>query len=217
MVKIRAVFEKRNRAKYISHLDLNRCMQRTFKRSGLPVWYTEGFNPHIYIAFAIPLSLGYESSCELMEFSLTEDVPREEIIERLNTVMPEGLKVLRVYESGVKFAGIRYARYTVRFEGDGEELRRIFERFMSQDEINTVKRTKKGGEKLVDLKPDTEIKEISADADTLNVTMILPAGNEKNLNPSLLTDLFSQYCEIPCRLLSVERTGIFSENGKEFF
>ncbi len=92
LIKMRAVFEKKDRAKYISHLDLNRCMQRTFKRSGLPVWYTEGFNPHIYITFALPLSLGYESSVEIMDFNMTEEVSEKETADKLNKAMPEGLK-----------------------------------------------------------------------------------------------------------------------------
>ena len=79
MIKVRAVFAKRGRAKYISHLDLNRCMQRVFKRSGIPIWYTEGFNPHIYITFALPLSLGYESGVEIMDFNITEGIPFKDI------------------------------------------------------------------------------------------------------------------------------------------
>ena len=65
LLRVRAIFEKTGRSKYISHLDLNRCMLRTFRRSGLPIWYTEGFNPHLYYAFALALSLGFESSCEI--------------------------------------------------------------------------------------------------------------------------------------------------------
>lgn len=217
MVKIRAVFEKKGRAKYISHLDLNRCMQRTFKRSGLPVWYTEGFNPHIYITFALPLSLGSEGLCEIMDFNLTEEAPFEEIAAKLNAAMPSGLRVTAVYEPKTKHTAIRSAEYCLYLKGEAEELKREFEDFMSQKEINAVKRTKKGGEKLIDLKPDTDIRETSAENGTLKVILRLPAGNEKNLNPSLLTDLFSEYAKTPYELVLVQRTGIFFENGEEFF
>ena len=70
MVPVRATFEKRRRAKYISHLDLMRCMQRAFKRAGVPIWYTEGFNPHAYLMFPLALSLGCESGCECMDFRI---------------------------------------------------------------------------------------------------------------------------------------------------
>ncbi|MCQ4950886.1 TIGR03936 family radical SAM-associated protein, partial [Bittarella massiliensis (ex Durand et al. 2017)] len=79
---------------YISHLDLVRCMARALKRSGLPVWYTQGFNPHIYLTFTLPLSLGQESECEIMQFRLVEELPLNEVKDRLNAALPAGLQVL---------------------------------------------------------------------------------------------------------------------------
>ena len=73
MIDIRLGFSKTDRAAYISHLDCNRLFQRAFKRSGLPVWYTQGFNPHVYLTFPLPLSLGTESLCETVDFRLTEE------------------------------------------------------------------------------------------------------------------------------------------------
>lgn len=209
MIKIRAVFEKRGRAKYISHLDLNRCMQRIFKRSGLPIWYTEGFNPHIYINFALPLSLGYESTVEIMDFNLTEKVSFEDITERLNRVMPEGLKILKVYAPETKHTAIRFADFKITFSGNITES---FMGFMEQDQINTIKKTKRG-EKEIDLKPDINV--ISTNGGEL--VLRLPAGNEKNINPSLVTDLFLPYCEGKIEVMSVERIAILDENNRPFF
>ena len=79
MKDYRIAFEKRGRVRYISHLDLNRCMLRAVRRSGLPAWYTEGFHPHMYLMFPLALSLGTESICEVMDIRLTEEVPAEEI------------------------------------------------------------------------------------------------------------------------------------------
>lgn len=208
MIKIRAVFEKHGRAKYISHLDLNRCMQRTFKRSGLPIWYTEGFNPHIYITFALPLSLGYESSVEIMDFNLTEEVPFDEISEKLNAAMPEGLGISKVYIPETKHTEIRFADFKIIFN------RSIFDEFQSfvgQEHINTTKKTKRG-EKEIDLKPDINI--ISAESSEL--VLRLPAGNEKNINPSLVTNLFLQQCSNETEILSVERIAVIDQNGKDF-
>lgn len=218
MVKVRVVFEKKGRAKYISHLDLNRCMQRTFKRSGLPVWYTEGFNPHIYIMFALPLSLGYESSVEIMDFNLNEEVPFDEITERLNSVMPEGLKAVKAFSPVNKHTAIKNASFRISFKTDNpENLSRKFDEFMSQEQINTVKKTKRGGEKLIDLKPDISILDTGISAGQFEVNAVFPAGTEKNLNPSLLTDIFEEFCGNGIQGISVERTGIFMGNMNQKF
>lgn len=208
MIKIRAVFEKRGRAKYISHLDLNRCMQRSFKRSGLPIWYTEGFNPHIYINFALPLSLGYESSMEIMDFNLTEEVSFDEVSERLNKAMPEGLFVSKVYIPTTKHTQIRFADFKITFSNDISEK---IKKFMKQDNINTIKKTKRG-EKEIDLKPDINV--ISSQNSEL--ILRLPAGNEKNINPSLVLELFLPFCDDKIDVLSIERVNIIDENGREF-
>lgn len=99
MKTIRVFFTKTGRAKYISHLDVNRCIDRAIKRSGIPVWYTQGFNPHIYTTFAMPISLGFESLCESFETRLVEDdFSLEEVKTALNRVLPTGLEVTQVAE-----------------------------------------------------------------------------------------------------------------------
>lgn len=218
MVKVRAVFEKKGRAKYISHLDLNRCIQRTIKRSGLPIWYTEGFNPHIYIMFALPLSLGYESSAEIMDFNLTENISYEEIKERLNSVMPEGIRVLKAFESVNKHTSIKYAEYRICFKSDfPDRLINSFNEFISRDSLNTVKRTKKGVEKVVDLKPLIKVRKIELLNGILEIEALFPAGTENNINPSLLIDMFLSEDLGDTTVSEVERTGVLMENEKEFF
>lgn len=102
MKNVRIRFEKTGRAKYISHLDLNRTMTRALRRAELPIWYTEGFNRHPYITFAAPLSLGYEGLRESMDFRLEEEVADGEVVDRLNGVMPEGLRVVSCAEAVMK-------------------------------------------------------------------------------------------------------------------
>ena len=84
-IDIRVWFTKKGDIKFISHLDLNRFMQRALKRAKLPLWHTEGFNPHPYVTFALPLSLGQESECEVLDFRLVTPVPFEEIKERMQS------------------------------------------------------------------------------------------------------------------------------------
>ena len=74
MYKYRMVFEKLGCAAFSSHLDTMKTIQRTFLRAGLPVKYSNGFNPHIYLSLLLPLSTGYESLYELCDFELMEDL-----------------------------------------------------------------------------------------------------------------------------------------------
>ena len=89
----RLLFAKTGRARYISHLDLMRTFQRAFFRAGVPLKHTEGFNPHPFISIALPLSVGYSSQCEILEFVLLDGVSRDEVAGRLTAVMPEGIIV----------------------------------------------------------------------------------------------------------------------------
>ena len=88
MFKARMRFSKTDEAAYISHLDLMHCMQRAIARAHLPVWYTEGFNPHIYISVALPLSTGYSGEWEFLDFNCTAEELPADAVERLNAGMP---------------------------------------------------------------------------------------------------------------------------------
>ena len=91
----RISFSKTGRARYISHLDLMRTFQRAFLRAEVPIRHTEGFNPHAYVSIPLPLSVGYSSECEIMEFGLMGEVPLSEVPWRLTRTLPEGITVHR--------------------------------------------------------------------------------------------------------------------------
>lgn len=115
MINVRVFYHKTGRAKYISHLDIMRCMQRAVVRAGLPVWYTEGFNPHIYLTFSLPLSLGYESESEVMDFRLIDDgYPLDEVTVRLNRSLPPDIRVVRTASPVNKPEGIAAAVYEIK-------------------------------------------------------------------------------------------------------
>ena len=111
MPNLRLFYRKRGRAKYISHLDITRCMQRSLKRAGLPVWYTQGFNPHMYMTFALPLALGYESDYECMDLRFTHLMDFEEIQSRLNAALPRDIQVWKVDFQKEKPLAITQADY----------------------------------------------------------------------------------------------------------
>ena len=138
MPNLRLFYRKRGRAKYISHLDITRCMQRSLKRAGLPVWYTQGFNPHMYMTFALPLALGYESDYECMDLRFTHLMDFEEIQSRLNAALPRDIQVWKVDFQKEKPRSITQADYRLTvYPQDPERFRQEFSAFCEQPEILT--------------------------------------------------------------------------------
>lgn len=215
---VRAFFRKEGRVKYISHLDLVRCVSRALKRSGLPVWHTLGFNPHIYTTFALPLALGYESRCESMDFRLVEDRPMEEVQERLNEVLPSGIQVYQAKPPKMKPESIAWADYDIVMEVDslsGEGLLEKFQEWLSQPQLITMKRGKKG-EKAIDLKPHLQVWNLQANPSQLRMTMRTAAGTSLNINPTLALDAFALQGGEKADWLSVTRTAILTKELEPF-
>ncbi|MDE5771617.1 MAG: TIGR03936 family radical SAM-associated protein [Ruminococcus sp.] len=216
MIRLRAVFSKKDRAKYISHLDLNRCMLRTFRRSGLPIWYTEGFHSHPYFSFALALSLGYESECEILDFNLNEEVPFDEVRDRLNAVMPDGMEIISVAEQVRKITAITNAEYSFSLVTDKpESLINDIKSLINQEQILIEKKTKKGV-KTVDIKPDMKIVSCEVSEKSVDMVMRLPAGTQTNYNPSLFFEALKNVSDMPFETAEIRRTGIFCENNEIF-
>ena len=103
----RILFTKTADAVWMSHLDLMRLFQRAFKRAGLALTHTQGFNPRPSVSIALPLSVGVESVCELLDFDLEGQMPSyEEITQLLNQVLVPGVNVLQTFEGGRKIRDI---------------------------------------------------------------------------------------------------------------
>lgn len=132
----RVLFEKTGSAIWISHLDLMRLFQRSFKRAGLALKHSQGFNPRPSVSIALPLSVGVESHCELLDFELEgESIPNERILEGLNRSLVEGVRVLDVYDDAAKLKHLALLRCCVTLEydagipeGAAEELTALFAR-----------------------------------------------------------------------------------------
>lgn len=204
---VRVFFSKTGRAIYISHLDLYRVFQRAVKRCKLPVWETQGFNPHIYITFALPLALGTEGICESLDTKLTEDISFEEICERLNSALPKDIRVLSAAEPVYKNTDIEKSEYEIRISTDWDKLNEFF----AQEKIMTEKKTKKGITEI-DLKPSIEIVE---QADGF-IRMKLPSGTETNINANLVFDAFEKQYGVEIDTLEIKRTAVYCKNGEIF-
>ena len=144
----RLLFEKTGNAVYISHLDLMRLFQRAFKRAGLSLTHTHGFNPRPSVSIALPMSVGVESKCELLDFDLEgEKVPCEEILRRLNEVLVDGVWGLQVYEDGGKIKNLSYLDCLVTMKYDRpipEDAARQIEELFQGEEILVEKKSKNG-------------------------------------------------------------------------
>ena len=214
----RAFFKKTGRAKYISHLDLYRTIQRSFQRAKLPVWHTLGFNPHIYLTFPLPISLGYEGVYESFDFRLITDMEPEETVARLNAALPEGIVIVGMAAPVRKAEAIVKAEYTMLLSGkgfDGDTLLAKWQEFMAQNEIMAEKRSKKGI-KTVDLKTMIHFTEGAKEGDALALKLTLTAGINVNLNPTLVTDTFAAWAGFEADYHSIRRDRILCEDGSAF-
>ena len=141
----RALFEKTGNARYISHLDLMRVFQRAFKRAGLPLTHTQGFNPRASVSIALPLSLGVESRCELLDFDLEH--PVGEIREKLNAALIDGVYVREVYEQGQKLKNLALlqSRLVLEYDRDiPDEAAESIQSLFSRPELIVEKKGKNG-------------------------------------------------------------------------
>ena len=200
MRNVRLFYTKTGRIKFLSQLDMNRLMTRVIRKSGLPVWYTEGFNQHIYINYAVPLSLGFEGLYEIMDIRLTDDEPApENIVKQLNSAAPDGIEFLRAAEPVKPTVEIAFAEYELVFPDEGDDIYRDLREFLSQKSVVCLKKDKKGRLKEFDIIPKIRKTEITENG----ARLILSAGNEGNLNPSLLLSAFFEntgrepvFCEV---------------------
>ncbi len=216
---IRAFYRKEGRAKYISHLDLYRTVQRAFQRAKLPIWFTLGYNPHIYLTYALPLALGYEGVRESFDFRLTENLPLEETAARLNAAMPEGIVITELRPPVHKADDIERAEYTLEFSVKSmspAELKASFDAYTAQPVMETEKHTKKGP-KVINLKPAL-LQYASKETDRgVLLSLTLPAGNQENINPTLLVDAFGKARGVEPDYHLIRRDRILCAGGGEFF
>lgn len=210
-------FSKTGRVKYISHLDMIKVVQRALFRTKLPIAYSEGFHPHQQTAFPVNLSLGYTSYDELLEITLTEELPLEEVKERLNAVFPEGLHIHEAYFGGKKYNFLSYAIYNVKLTTENPKLlsEQLME-FLAQEEILIEKKGKRGM-KQVDLKPMIELQRQEVDSDSLTLTLCLPTGSINNLNPALIVKALEEFSGISVKNAEYCRKLLLDEKKEKFF
>jgi len=208
MTNKRLFYKKTGSAKYISHLDMNRMMLRTIQRGKIPVWRTAGFNPHPFITFALPLSLGFTSEYDIMDFKVEQDIGDNILLRLFKESLPEQIIAIEVADPIKKAKEIKYTAFKTEFQSSEANKIRAF---LEAENIFVDKTTKKKKYERLDIKP--KIAKMKLEQNVLSI--ILPAGSEENLNPNLLFDAMKK-TGIDFDIINVTRTAILDRDRKLF-
>lgn len=217
---IRLLFEKTGNAVWISHLDLMRLFQRAFQRAGLPLTHTHGFNPRPSVSIALPMSVGVESGCELLDFALDgTPVPCAEIRDRLNAALVPGVRILDVYEDGSKLKNLAWLDCCLTLEYDSgvpsdaaEKLGALF----SRPSLTVEKKGKSGisEQDIIPLLGRLELRQ--EDQNTLTLLARVHCQNPA-LNPMQLLSAVERYLpELAPSFCRCRRVELYDENGNVF-
>ena len=215
----RLLFEKKGNAIWISHLDLMRVFQRSFKRAGLPLTHSRGFNPRPSVSIALPLSVGVESDCELLDFDLDGyEVSCEEMRDRLNETLVSGVKVLEVYEDARKIKHLAYLDCVVTLEydngaPDADAVAELFRR----ETLFVEKKTKSNGIQDQDILPMIRSLHVEqTDGQTLTISARVCCQNP-TLNPAQLHGAILRHMpEMKPDFVKSERIELYDQEGNIF-
>jgi len=212
-------FQKGHLVRHLGLLDLQRTMQRALRRSGLPVAYSKGFNPHIVMSFASALSSGIPGDAELLDVSLCADATEEECLNAMNRVLPPALHASRVRLVDDRFpkvsASLRTARYAITLRGAGvQAIVADIPAFLAEDEIMAVRKTKKN-ETLVNIRP--MIHELTAEYDNSSEIARLTARvsftEQATLKPELLLSALCTHAGVDVPYCEIRRTYLLGEDN----
>ena len=218
-------FSKDGYVKYTSHLDLLRMFKRAFKKTGLGLKYSQGYNPHPKMGFAQPLSLGYSSRCELIEFETEMPHTTGEIMEKMRGEMPDGIKLLSCFELDEKIKSLasdaEAAEYKIWIptEHTEEVLKSFLATYLNKKEITALKRQKKTKKmEPVNIRKMIRGLEISKVGEFAMIKALLDCGSKSNCSPELVISSFCEFSgiETPRYDMEVERINIFFVNKLQY-
>ena len=214
-MKMIVVFEKTPRLRHIGHLDLMRAMQRALRRSGLPLRYSQGFNPHILLTFAAPLSVGMPGKREIMEVPIEGEMTGEAFLEKLKKALPPDLPALSARpvddRHPAPMAQLAAAIYQAELEDAPENLADAVARFTAQKEIPAIRKTKTGM-KPCDIRP--MIYGLSLHDRTL--TMALALCEKATCKPDLLLSSLFEFAGTERPRALITRTQLLGEKDGAF-
>lgn len=150
-------FGKQPRLRFISHLDLQRFFQRALNRTGLPIAYSQGFNPHPILSFGSALALGWTSEYEIIDVKLSVPMGRKRTEEAMRAALPVDLPVLEVRlvddRHPAPMAMVRASDYSIELSGEtAQATLDAVETFLAREQVPAMRKTK-SGEREVDIRP----------------------------------------------------------------
>lgn len=218
----RLLFEKMGNAVWISHLDLMRVFQRAFRRAGIAIYHSQGYSPRAHVSMALPLPVGTESQCELLDFAFAEgaQLPLESLPARLNAVLPAGIRVLSAWEGEKKLKELTYldASLTLQYDhglpaGAGEKILAFFQ---SGQPVVVPKRTKTGQTQL-DIQPMIQAVSILGCRETTLQLQCRVCAQNPSLNPMLLPEALRLHRpELAPDFAKARRLEILDSSGAQF-
>ena len=198
MVKIQYQFKRSTPLRFLSHLDQQRLFQRAFRRAEIPVEYSQGFNPHPRMSFALAMSVGLTSDGEYGEVIVSEDIDVDTFISRMNQVLPNGLEIIAAKICGAGIGSLSAALsksvYQIRIKvmpgTDLAALAAAIESYLALPQILIQKRNKKGKYVEKDIRPFIESIAVMADPETdkVNIKMTLIYIEQQCVKPEQILE-----------------------------
>lgn len=214
-------FQKGDLVRHLGLLDLQRTIQRALRRSGLPIAYSKGFNPHIVMSFVSALSSGVPGDAELLDVSLSGEATERECLEKMNRVLPPALSVSRVRLVDDRFpkvtAALRQAQYRITLRGgDARKIADAVPAFLAEEEIMALRKSKRQ-EVMVNIRP--MLHELTVDFDAEADCAVLSARvsfvEAATLKPELLMEALSAYAQAEIPRCEIRRTQLFGLSGDQ--
>ncbi|MFW6022149.1 MAG: TIGR03936 family radical SAM-associated protein [Halanaerobiaceae bacterium] len=219
---IRAKFEKLDSVKYISHLELMDTFRRVFRRAGLPLAYSQGYNPHIILSLSQPLKVGMVGRGEYFDLELSEDISPKDFIKSVNQKMPEGIKILEAKKvpENIKslMAVINTAVYVydIKLTENAHSEKELIQKFLKKENIEIIRHRRNKKDKKLDIRP------LIHDAEKFDEgkwAFRVQCGSAGNLRAEevirALSNYYDEFKYIP--LINIEREGLFVNIGDEFY
>lgn len=238
MITIRSRFYKKGDMIFISHLDLVRVFERAIRRANIPVDYTQGFNPRPIMAFATALGVGVSSDGEYIDVQLRENLEADLFTERLNNVLPEGLKIIKSIVVSNKekslMSIISSSAYLVKLRMNNiitkEYIEESIQNFLSLESIIEIKekkdkkkrsynKNKKPEFQEINIRPlIKDIKFMSLDNEDVILKMHLVAGSKGNLKPEVVITKLGEIMNMPIKIheARIHRLDLFKESEGKY-
>lgn len=222
LMLVRMKYSKTSAGRFMSHLDLLRTIERTFRRAGLPLAFSEGFNPHPKISFGSALAVGVTSDGEYLDVELREETALDSLESKLKAASPSGIEIIKVIELDQRnqslTAQINMARYLVKVplaqEMDTHKLQKLISLVMAQPSLCIVREGKKGI-RQVDIRKGIHHLEGEIEGDEMILLMEVQTGSEGNVRPEEVVEILRKTGEIHLREgMQIHRSGLFIINGE---